>query len=162
MAFAFFGVAWLTFSYGTFPFVAIVLACSFSLYGLLRKKAQLEAMSALTVETVIALPVALGFLAMTFVNHTNSYQLTDISTFLLLVLAGPLTAIPLFLFGRAAETVSLTTLGFTQYLSPTLQLLIGILLFKEAFTTAHAICFGFIWLGLFFYTVYLIRGKERN
>ena len=159
LAFAFFGVAWLTFSYGAFPFVAIVLACTFSLYGFLRKKAQLEAMPALTVETVIALPVALGFLTMTFVNHTNSYPLTDVSTLLLLVLAGPLTAIPLFLFGKAAETVSLTTLGFTQYLSPTLQLLIGILLFKEAFTAAHAICFGFIWVGLVFYTVYLVRRK---
>jgi len=159
LTFAFFGVSWLTFSYGTFPFVAIVLACSFSLYGLLRKKAQLEALPALTVETVIALPVALGFLGMTFVNHTNSYPLNDVSTLLLLILAGPLTAIPLFLFGKAAETVSLTTLGFTQYLSPTLQLLIGILLFKEAFTGDHAVCFGLIWVGLVFYTVYLIRNK---
>jgi chloramphenicol-sensitive protein RarD len=117
-------------------------------------------MPALTVETVLALPVALGFLAMTFVNHTNSYQLTDVSTVLLIMLAGPITAIPLFLFGKAAETTSMTTLGFIQYLSPTLQLLIGILLFKETFTTAHAICFSSIWLGLILYTVYLIRGNK--
>jgi chloramphenicol-sensitive protein RarD len=159
LGFAFFGVAYLTFSYGTFPFVAIVLACSFALYGLLRKKAQVEAMPALTIETLIVLPLALGFLIMTFANHTNTYQLNDVSTLLLLVLAGPITAIPLFLFGKAAETVSLTTLGFAQYLSPTLQLLTGILLFKEVFTPAHAICFGSIWLGLILYTVYLIRGK---
>jgi chloramphenicol-sensitive protein RarD len=114
-------------------------------------------MPALTVETTIALPVALGFLVMTFVNHTNSYQLSDISTVALIMLAGPITAIPLFLFGKATETVSMTTLGFIQYLSPTLQLLIGILLFKEAFTTAHIICFSSIWLGLGLYTVYLIR-----
>jgi len=159
LGFAFFGVVYLTFSYGTFPFVAIVLACSFALYGLLRKKAQIEAMPALTIETLIVLPVALGFLVMTFVNHTNTYLFNDgFFTLLLLVLAGPITAVPLFLFGKAAETVSLTTLGFVQYLSPTLQLLTGILLFKEVFTPAHVICFGSIWLGLILYSVYLIRG----
>ena len=160
IAFAFFGVTFLTFSYGSFPFVAIILACTFSLYGLLRKKAQIEAMSALTIETIIALPVALGFLTMTFITHTNTYQLNDVFTLLLIMLAGPITAIPLFLFGKAAETVSLTTLGFIQYLSPTLQLLAGILLFKEAFTIAHIICFSSIWLGLILYTVYLIRGNK--
>jgi len=160
IALAFFGVAYLTYSYGTFPVVAIVLACTFSFYALLRKKARVEAMPALTVETAITLPVALGFLVMTFVNQTNSYQLTDISTMLLIVLAGPITAIPLFLFGKAAETVSMTSLGFVQYLSPTLQLLFGILLFKEVFTTAHIICFSSIWLGLVFYTVYLVRGAK--
>jgi chloramphenicol-sensitive protein RarD len=160
IACAFFGVAYLTFSYGTFPIVAIILACSFSLYGFLRKKAQIEAMPALTVETAIVLPIALGFLIMTFVNHTNTYQLTDISTMMLIILAGPITAIPLFLFGKAAETTSLTTLGFIQYLSPTLQLLAGILLFKEAFTTAHIICFSSIWLGLALYTIHLVRTRR--
>ena len=160
IAFAFFGVAYLTFSYGAFPFISIILACTFSLYGLLRKKAQIEAMPALTIETIIALPVALGFLTMTFVTHTNTYQLNDVFTLLLIMGAGPITAIPLFFFGKAAETVSLTTLGFTQYLSPTLQLITGILLFKEAFTTAHIICFSSIWLGLILYTVYLIRGNK--
>ena len=160
IAFAFFGVAYLTYSYGTFPVVAIVLACSFSFYALLRKKAQIEAMPALTVETAIALPIALGFLIMTFVNHTNSYQLSDVSTLLLIMLAGPITAIPLYLFGKATETVSMTTLGFIQYLSPTIQLFVGILLFKEVFTPAHAICFSSIWLGLILYTVYLVRGGK--
>jgi chloramphenicol-sensitive protein RarD len=159
---AFFGVAFLTFSYGTFPFIALVLAGTFALYGLLRKKAQVEAMPALTIETTIALPVALGFLCMTFVNHTNTYQLTDVSTMIIIILAGPITAIPLFFFGKAAETTSLTTLGFTQYLSPTLQLLIGILLFKEAFTTAHIVCFGFIWAGLALYTIYLVRSGKNG
>jgi chloramphenicol-sensitive protein RarD len=159
---ALFGVTYLTVSYRTFPFVAIILACTFSLYALLRKKAQVEAMPALTVETIIALPIALGFLVMTFVNHTNSYQLSDFSTLILIMMAGPITAIPLFLFGKAAETVSMTTLGFIQYLSPTLQLLIGILLFKEVFTSAHIVCFSAIWAGLILYTVYLIRGKQNG
>jgi chloramphenicol-sensitive protein RarD len=160
ITFAFFGVAYLTYSYGTFPFVAIILACTFSFYALLRKKARIEAMPALTVETAIAMPLALGFLIMTFANHTNSYQLNDYSTLILIMLAGPITAIPLFLFGKATETVSMTTLGFIQYLSPTLQLLIGILLFREAFSTAHVVCFSAIWLGLGLYTVYLIRGRN--
>jgi chloramphenicol-sensitive protein RarD len=160
IAFAFFGVAYLTYSYGTFPFVSIILACTFSLYALLRKKVQVEAMSALTIETAIALPFALGFLAMTFVSHTNSYQISDFSTLLFIVLAGPITAVPLYLFGKATETVSMTTLGFIQYLSPTLQLLTGILLFKEAFTHAHIVCFSAIWLGLILYSIYLIRNRN--
>jgi chloramphenicol-sensitive protein RarD len=161
IALAFFGVAYLTFSYGTFPFVAIILACTFSLYALLRKKANVEAMPALTIETAIALPIALGFLIMTFVNHTNSYQLSDISTMMLIMLAGPITAVPLYLFGKATETTSMTTLGFIQYLSPTLQLLAGIMLFHEAFTAAHIVCFCSIWAGLILYTVYLVRGARR-
>ena len=158
IAFAFFGVAYLTYSYGAFPFISLILACTFSLYALLRKKAQVESMPALTVETAIALPFALGFLAMTFVNHTNSYQLSDFPTLIFIILAGPVTALPLYLFGKATETVSMTTLGFIQYLSPTLQLLFGILFFKETFTHAHIVCFSSIWLGLGLYTVYLIRG----
>jgi len=157
VALAFCGVTYLTYSFGTFPYVAVVLACTFSFYALLRKKAQVEAMPALTVETVIALPVAIGFLFMTFLNNTNSYQLTDVTTMLLIMLAGPITAIPLFLFGKATETLSMTTLGFIQYLSPTLQLIIGVLLFGEAFTPAHIICFTLIWLGLVLYSVYLVR-----
>jgi chloramphenicol-sensitive protein RarD len=162
IACALFGVTYLTFSYGTFPFVALVLASSFALYALLRKKAQVEAMPALTVETTIALPIALGFLVMTFVNHTNSYSISDCSTMLLIMLAGPITAIPLFFFGKAAETTSMTTLGFIQYLSPTLQLLIGVLLFKEIFTNAHIICFSSIWLGLGLYTIYLVKGRKNS
>ncbi|MDR0207056.1 MAG: EamA family transporter RarD [Bacteroidales bacterium] len=155
--FALFGVTYFTISYGTFPFIAIILALSFALYALLRKKAQVEAMPALTIETAIAMPVALGFLIITFctdaANHVPAYH---VSTIFLLMLAGPITAIPLYLFGKAAETVSLTSLGFVQYLSPTLQLLIGILLFKETFSTAHLVCFCAIWVGLVFYSVYLV------
>jgi len=170
IAFALFGVTYLTFSYGAFPFVAIILASTFAFYALLRKKAKVEAMPALTVETAIALPVALGFLIMTFVNHTNSFHMDGIamnqdaihrvSTLLLLMLAGPITSIPLFFFGKASETVSMTTLGFFQYLSPTLQLLIGIFLFGEAFTPAHIVCFSAIWFGLGIYTVYLVKGSK--
>jgi len=167
IAFAFFGVTYLTFSYGTFPFVAIILASTFAFYALLRKKAKVEAMPALTVETTIALPIALGFLVMTFVNHTNCFQIEEgamnpVTMFLLLMMAGPITSIPLYFFGKAAETVSMTTLGFFQYLSPTLQLLIGIFLFGEPFTSAHIVCFCAIWIGVGIYSVHLVRGKQKT
>ena len=167
ISFAFFGVTYLTFSYGTFPFVAIILASTFAFYALLRKKAKVEAMPALTVETTIALPVALGFLLLTFINHTNSFQIeggamNPVTMFLLLMMAGPITSIPLYFFGKAAETVSMTTLGFFQYLSPTLQLLIGIFLFGEPFTPAHIVCFCAIWIGVGIYSVHLVRGKQKN
>jgi len=158
IVFAFFGVTYFTFSYGSFPFISIILASTFAFYALLRKKANIEAMPALTVETALAMPVALGFLIMTFCTDAACHvSACHISTWLLLMLAGPITAIPLYFFGKAAETVSMTTLGFVQYLSPTLQLLIGILLFKETFSNAHLVCFSAIWIGLTFYTVYLVR-----
>jgi len=165
IAFAFFGVAFLTVSYGTFPFIAILLATTFAFYALLRKIAKIDAMPALTIETTLALPVVLGFFIMTFVNQTNFFQLngdatSSLSMFFLLMLAGPITSIPLFLFGKAAETASMTTLGFIQYLSPTLQLLIGIFLFGESFTPAHIVCFSAIWIGLGIYTVYLVRDRK--
>lgn len=158
--FALFGVCYLTFSYGTFPFLAIILACSFAFYALLRKKANIEAMPALTIETTLALPFAVAFLIITFVTKTNTYELSNLPMLGLIMLAGPITAIPLFLFGKAAETVSMTTLGFIQYLSPTLQLIIGVLLFGEHFTPAHIVCFTSIWIGLTLYSVYLIKGSK--
>jgi chloramphenicol-sensitive protein RarD len=98
-------------------------------------------------------PIALVYLVSTFAQHTNSYQITDWGTMLLLLGAGPATAIPLLLFGKATETVPLSILGFVQYLSPTLQLLIGIFIFNEHFSLAHIICFSFIWSGLLLFSL---------
>ena len=156
---AFVGVLYLTIDYGKFPYIALFLAFSFSGYGLLRKMAKINALPALTIETLLVTPIALGFLISTFITSTLKESL-DIGTILLLLGAGPATAIPLFLFGKATETVSLSTLGFIQYLSPTLQLLIGILVFQEHFTTAHIVCFAFIWAGLLLFTFNYNRNRK--
>lgn len=154
------GVTYFTIDFGKFPYIALFLAFSFAGYGLIRKKAKIEAMPALTIETLMITPIAIAFLIATFMKQgpPENYSLT---TILLLIGAGPTTAIPLFLFGKATESIPLSTLGFIQYLSPSLQLLIGIIVFKEHFTMAHLVCFGFIWAGLILYSYNYNRNRRK-
>ncbi|MDX9892157.1 MAG: EamA family transporter RarD [Bacteroidales bacterium] len=154
------GVTYLTIDYGKFPVIALFLASTFAAYGLLRKKAKVDAVPALTIETALVAPLALVFLISTFITNKSTYTFSDFSTLILLLGAGPATAIPLLLFGKAAETVPLSILGFVQYLSPTLQLFIGLFIFKEPFTSAHLICFSFIWFGLLLFSMSFSKKKE--
>lgn len=151
------GVLYFTIDYGHFPIISLALAFSFGIYGLLKKKMGLNATVALTVETIWMMPAA--FIYITFIaTHGNSALNTfDWFTWLLLLMAGAVTAIPLLLYGKAAERITLTALGFLQYISPTGQFLIGILVYKETFTTAHLICFALIWTGLIIFTADTIR-----
>jgi chloramphenicol-sensitive protein RarD len=162
VAFAFAGVAYLTVHYGKLPIISLFLAFSFGLYGLLRKKANLQSMPGLMVETLLLAPVALWFLW--HVNSIGSGSFTHYSVFtdLLLILGGPVTALPLFWFGIAATRIPLSTLGFIQYLSPTLQLLLGIFIFKEPFNAAYLVSFGLVWTGLGIYTYSVIKGMNRK
>ncbi|HPE40742.1 MAG TPA: EamA family transporter RarD [Bacteroidales bacterium] len=154
------GVTYLTIDYGKFPVIALFLASTFAAYGLLRKKAKVDAVPALTIETALVAPLALVFLISTFITNKSTYTFSDFSTLILLLGAGPATAIPLLLFGKAAETVPLSILGFVQYLSPTLQLFIGLFICKEPFTSAHLICFSFIWFGLLLFSMSFSKKKE--
>jgi chloramphenicol-sensitive protein RarD len=156
------GVTYLTIDFGKFPVIALFLAFTFAAYGLLRKKAKVDAIPALAIETVMIIPIALSLMIMPFLNHTNTYELSHGSTILLLIGAGPATTIPLILFGKATETVPLSILGFIQYFSPTLQLLIGLFVFKESFTMAHIICFGFIWAGLILFSLSFKKKNQEN
>ncbi len=153
------GVGYLTYTYGRLPWISLILATSFGVYGLLKKKVGLEAMPALTIETTVMMLPALFYLF--YMSNTGqqpffpeSFQLSG-----LLMLGGVITAIPLFWFGKAAQTVPLSTLGFIQYLSPTVQLLLGVLLYGEHFSPAHLICFICVWTGLTLYTLSVIRGR---
>lgn len=154
------GVTYLTIDYGKFPVIALFLASTFAAYGLLRKKAKVDAVPALTIETALVAPLALVFLISTFITNKSTYTFSDFSTLILLLGAGPATAIPLLLFGKAAETVPLSILGFVQYLSPSLQLFIGLFIFKEPFTSAHLICFSFIWFGLLLFSMSFSKKKD--
>jgi len=155
------GVAYLTISYGKFPWISLLLATTFGLYGLLKKKANLESMPALTVETMAVFPFALGFLIYTAEsNPPIPFFPSSTITSSLLILSGLITAIPLFWFGKSAQVIPLSTMGFIQYLSPTLQLLLGIFIYGETFGTEYLICFAFVWVGLAFYTVSILKGKK--
>lgn len=155
------GVTYFTISYGKFPWISLLLAGSFGLYGLLKKKLNLESMPALTVETMMVFPFALAFLLYTAgTNAATPFFPPSAITGLLLVVSGMVTAIPLFWFGKSARVIPLSTLGFIQYLSPTLQLLLGIFVYGETFGKEYLICFAFVWAGLILYTISILRGKR--
>jgi chloramphenicol-sensitive protein RarD len=149
IAIAALGVAWLTWQTGTVPWIALFLAFSFGSYGLLRKTAALGALEGLSFETIVLFPLAAAYVTWLTVNGQNVFINTDSDTTrVLLVMAGPLTAIPLLLFASGARRIPLSILGLLQYLSPTLQFLLGVWLFKEAFTADRLVGFALIWSAL--------------
>lgn len=155
------GVTYFTISYGQFPWISLLLATTFGLYGLLKKKAKLESMPALTVETMVVFPFALAFLVyMAESSAATPFFPSSSETSFLLVVSGLVTAIPLFWFGKSAEVIPLSTMGFIQYLSPTLQLLLGVFVYGETFGMEYLICFAFVWAGLLFYTLSILKGKK--
>ena len=147
------GVTYLTVDFGSFPLISIVLALTFALYGLVRKKIDIDATSALTVETIYMSFPALAYLVVTFMQGNNALNDFHLPTALLLAMGGVVTALPLLWFGKAAERIPLSTMGFIQYLSPSLQLLIGVIFFGEPFTPSHVVCFSCIWVGLILFSV---------
>ena len=159
---AFIGVGYITFDYGKLPWISIVLALSFSFYGLLKKKVNLDSMPALTVETLVVMPFALGFLFYSGASDNYPFFPSSIFLTLLLIFGGVITIAPLYWFGKAAQKIPLSTLGFIQYVTPTIQLLIGVFLYNEQFTKAHLVCFCFVWTGLFIYTISLVNKTIKN
>ena len=143
------GVAWLTWQAGTVPWIALFLALSFGGYGLLRKTAALGPLEGLSFETIVLFPLAAGYVIWLTVQGQNVFINTaSDTTRWLLIMAGPLTAIPLLLFATGARKIPLSILGLLQYLSPTLQFLLGVWLFKEAFTADRLVGFVLIWSAL--------------
>lgn len=150
------GVAALVIGLGTLPWVALTLAVSFGLYGLLRKTAPAESLVGLFVETLVLLPLVLLYLGSAEAAGQGAFLHPPDGGWtvpLLLLAAGPLTAVPLFLFGYAARRLRLATLGLMQYMNPTMQFLLATLVFNETFTTAHAVAFAFIWCGIAVYSI---------
>jgi len=147
------GVLWLTFQAGQLPWIALILASSFGVYGLLRKIATLGALEGLTLETMVLLPAAIAGFWYLQASGGARFPTPDAATNLWLLGVGPLTAVPLLLFAAGARRLSLTTLGLFQYLSPTLQFLIGIWVFHEPFSTLRMIGFGLIWAALVLYSI---------
>jgi chloramphenicol-sensitive protein RarD len=146
------GVLWLTLQAGRLPWVALVLACTFGTYGLLRKLAKLGALEGLTLETLLLLPMAVGLLGWWTWHGQGALVQGDPVTMGWLLLGGPLTAIPLLLFAAGARRISLATMGILQYISPSLQMLLGVWLYGEPFEQARAMGFYLIWAALVIYS----------
>lgn len=156
------GVAFLTYKYGKLPWVSLVLALSFSIYGLLKKKAKLGGIESFSLETFILSFPALGFILLLMQRGQSSFGHINLETDLLLLGAGVATGLPLILYNLAAKKLMLTTLGMLQYISPTLQLLIGLLVFKEAFPMDKLLGFIIIWIALIVYTIELIHHNNQQ
>ncbi|GAC89994.1 permease [Anoxybacillus flavithermus NBRC 109594] len=154
------GVVFMTVEYGKFPWIALSLACSFALYGLVKKVIKVDATIGLTIETMFVAPFALAWIIHSFSQwHGPSFSLT---TMVLLAGAGPATALPLLYFSKGAQHISLTVLGFLQYISPTLSLLLGVFLFHEPFTNAHMYAFSCIWTALLLFSLSSTWEKRRE
>lgn len=147
------GVVILTVQYGRVPWVALALAVTFALYGLCKKIIALESAVGLALETAVLVPVALGFLLFRHVQGAGAYGTVSVLVMALLSCSGVATATPLLLFAESAKRIELSTIGFLQYFTPTISLILGVVVFKESFTPAHMISFGFIWGGLVVYTL---------
>lgn len=160
IALAALGVLVLGLKVGTLPWIAIVLAVSFGLYGLLRKITPVPGLVALTVETLVLTPVAIVYLVV--VRQMGMATAADARTYGLLALSGLATSIPLLFFAAAAQRLRLSTLGIVQYLSPTLQFLLAVLAFGELFTQAQIVSFGFIWAAVLLYTLDSLHAARQS
>jgi chloramphenicol-sensitive protein RarD len=146
------GVVWLTVEARALPWIALTLAFSFGVYGLMRKLAPLGAIEGLTMETLLVSLVAVPTLAIWTLRGTSAAAQADVPLLGWLALSGPMTTAPLLLFAAAARRLTLATLGLTQYLAPTLQFLLGVWVFREPFSGSRFVGFAIIWAALALYT----------
>ncbi|MDJ0712370.1 MAG: EamA family transporter RarD [Woeseiaceae bacterium] len=155
------GVGYLTFSGGIFPWVALSLAALFTAYGVIRKQVAIGAMPGLFVETSLLFPFALAFMGVLLFSGEATFGNAGVGMNTLLVLGGPITVIPLLLFAISARRLSLTTIGFMQFLAPTLQFCTG-LYYGEQLTPAHLVCFGFIWAAVALFSFDAIAAGRKK
>lgn len=146
------GVITLTVRYGSIPWTALILAITFGSYGLLRKVVKTDALAGLTVETILLAPLACGYLLYAAWQGEGAFLKSGLTIDLLLMSAGVVTAIPLLLFAAAARRLRLATIGFLQYITPTMHFLLAVVVYGEAFSSAHLASFLCIWAGLICYS----------
>jgi len=156
-----FGVLFLAVSGGVFPWVALSLAGLFTAYGVIRKKIAIGAMPGLFIETSLLFPIAAIWMIWLVATQQASLTAGDGGLSALLVLGGPVTVLPLLFFAIAAKRVTLTTIGFMQFLAPTLQFFTG-LYYGERLTTAHLVCFGSIWAAVLFFSIDAFRTGTKK
>lgn len=157
------GVLWLTWQTGRLPWIALLLAGSFAIYGLVRKTATLGALEGLTMENLVVAPIVVPALILWTATGQGALAGQDMGQVGLLLLAGPLTALPLLLFAAGARRLPLATVGLLQYISPSLQLLLGIWVFHEPFDADRLVGFACIWAGLVVYSAdALLRSRASG
>lgn len=156
------GVAWLTWTAGRLPWIGLVIAVSFTIYGLLRKTAPLGSMEGLMLETVLIAPVAIGYLAWFTEYAAADTPHAPLTMVLLVAASGPVTAMPLLLFGAAARKIPLSVLGVIQYIAPSVQFVLALFYFREPFDPHKAIGYLAIWTGLAVFTAEALWRASRR
>lgn len=156
------GVLYLTISYGALPWIALVLALTFGLYGLIKKTTPLNSLHGLSLETGILFLPALFFLLFAEGRGTGLIGHTGWIVTFLLIFTGIVTALPLLLFASAAKQINLSTLGILQYIAPTMQFVIGVVIYGEPFTQSRLIGFSIIWIALLIYSLEGVLQKHRS
>lgn len=147
------GIVLMTYQLGKLPWVAVVLAVSFSVYGALKKQLHLNPFSSITLETLLMVPFAVPYIGMLMMSPANHFLLATPDLALYLMGTGVVTAVPLVLFSYGANLLPLNVLGFFQYISPTIGLLLGIFFFHETFGMAQISALGFVWAAIVLFTV---------
>jgi chloramphenicol-sensitive protein RarD len=142
------GVLYLTILYGSVPWIALALAVSFGMYGLLKKMGPLGSIQGLALETTILFVPALAYLVFVERADTGGFLHASVTAQLLMAAAGPVTTVPLLFFGSAARRIPLSLMGMLQYISPTVQFLLGVLVYKESFSAVQSVGFGLVWTAL--------------
>lgn len=161
VALAFAGVMYSVVSYGTVPYLAIIIGLTFALYGALKKGIKADSETSICMETMSVLPLAIIFIAYAQFSGLTTYSSLSAAEVILLVLTGPVTSIPLMLFAKGIKGIPIVTSGILMYINPTLQLLVGMFIYNEAFTQTNAITFAFVWAAviLFVYDSFRRHGK---
>ncbi|MCA2000484.1 MAG: EamA family transporter RarD [Chloroflexi bacterium] len=153
------GVTYLTLVYGRLPYIALSLALSFGLYGLVKKLSPLGSLYGLTVETGVLFLPAMAYLIFCDLNGNGAFLRSGLVSSLLMMGAGLVTTVPLLMFASAARSVPLWTVGLLQYIAPTLQFLIGVFVYREPFSRSQLIGFSVVWLAL---VIFLVENYFAN
>ncbi len=160
MGIALVAVVLLTVDYGRPPWVALLLAFSFGTYGLAKKQAGVGAVESITLETLVLAPVAAAYIGWLMATGQSNFASHGLGHAALFTTTGIITAVPLMLFGAAAIRVSMVSLGLLQYLAPTIQFALGILVFHEAMPASRWVGFGLVWVALVMFTVEAVNHRR--
>ena len=161
VALAFAGVMFSVIRYGTVPYLAIIIGLTFALYGALKKGINADSETSICMETMSVLPLAIIFIAYAQFSGFTTYSSLSAAEVILLVLTGPITSIPLMLFAKGVKGIPIVTSGILMYINPTLQLLVGVFIYNEAFTQTNAITFAFVWAAVILFVYDSFRRHRK-
>lgn len=161
VALAFAGVMFSVIRYGEVPYLAIIIGLSFALYGALKKGIKADSETSICMETMAVLPIAIVFIAYAQFSGFTTFSSLTTAEALLLIATGPITSIPLMLFAKGIKETSIVTSGILMYINPTLQLLVGVFIYNEAFTQTNAITFAFVWAAVILFVFDSLRKHKK-